>query len=73
MERGRLNRLLHQLEVVPKMWHVPGLALIAKEWTARRAQEESWATTVWTAFWDRPWGMKFGSKSIQSCGGLGGR
>jgi hypothetical protein len=24
----RLNRLLYQLEVVPRMWHVPGLVLV---------------------------------------------
>jgi hypothetical protein len=26
----RLNRLLYRLEVVPRMWHVPGLALVAE-------------------------------------------
>jgi hypothetical protein len=26
----RLNLLLFQLDVVPRMWHVPGLALVAE-------------------------------------------
>jgi hypothetical protein len=29
-QRARLNRLLFSLDVVPRMWHVPGLALVAE-------------------------------------------
>ena len=36
--------------------------------TVRLVQEESWATNVWTASWDRPWEMNFGRRSILSCG-----
>jgi hypothetical protein len=64
----RLNRLQYRLEVVPRMWHVSGLALVAEGIEGAFVQEESWATNVWTASWDRPWEMNFGRRLILSCG-----